>query len=159
MGLPGSGKTTLAERLKQRLEDVLNPINEHSLTPISDARVTVAWLNADIVRKKYDDWDFSISGRIRQSLRMRELADTSSADYVICDFVCPLPEMRNNFQAHWRIWVDTIPAGRFADTNNMFVPPTVWDFRITEQDADKYSELIVKKILAKYLHVDPTLSS
>jgi len=144
MGLPGAGKTTLALQIKHKLQQ---------------KGPSVAWLNADQVREQFNDWDFSTAGRIRQSVRMREMADASGTDYVICDFVCPLPEMRNNFQAHWRIWVDTIRESRFADTNAVFVPPTVWDFRITVQDADHHSELIVKRILAKYLHVDPTLSS
>ena len=107
---------------------------------------TVAWFNADEIRKKFDDWDFSEAGRIRQSIRMTELAATSNADYVIADFVAPLVEMRNNFKADWTIWIDTIDRGRFEDTNKMFVPPTEYDFRIIEQDADKWSEFIADHI-------------
>ena len=134
MGLPGAGKTTLAQQVVDKLQQ---------------RGVTVTWLNADQVREQWQDWDFSIPGRIRQSRRMREIADSSTSDYVVCDFVCPLPEMRNNFQAHWRIWVDTIPAGRFADTNNMFVPPEVYDFRIETQDAEQHSDSIVTAILQR----------
>lgn len=147
MGLPGAGKTYLAERLKKYLEQHIKPINENSLRPIADARVTVTWLNADETRKKYNDWDFSHEGRIRQSQRMRELADESNTDYCIVDFVAPLVEMRNNFKADWTIWVDTIEKGRFEDTNKMFVPPEVYDFRITEQDGDKWAEFIGQHIL------------
>lgn len=132
MGLPGAGKTFLAERLKKQLE--------------SNGK-TVGWLNADEVRRYYNDWDFSKEGRIRQSLRMRDLADESNTDYVIVDFVAPLPEMRHNFKAHWVIWMDTIDAGRYEDTNKMFVPPDVYDFRIVEQDADKWSEFIADHII------------
>lgn len=132
MGLPGAGKTYLAERLKQRLES-------HSRT--------VGWLNADEVRRHYNDWDFSVEGRIRQSLRMRDLADTSNTDYCIVDFVAPLPEMRHNFKADWCIWVDTIREGRYADTNKMFVEPDVYDFRITEQDADKWADFVAEHIV------------
>ena len=96
MGLPGAGKTYLAQ---------------HVLEHLQNNRKTVMWLNADDVRKKYNDWDFSHEGRIRQSLRMRELADSYDVDYVICDFVAPLVEMRNNFKADWTIWMDTIDAG------------------------------------------------
>jgi len=143
MGLPGSGKTYLAERLKKYLEDHIKPINEFSLRPIADAKITVSWLNADDVRKKYNDWDFSIEGRIRQSHRMRELADAMvNIDFVICDFVAPLVEMRNNFKADWTIWVDTINSGRFEDTNKAFIPPEIYDFRITEQNAEKWVEFI-----------------
>lgn len=131
MGLPGAGKTYLAERLKARLES-------HGQT--------VGWLNADEVRRYYNDWDFSVEGRIRQSHRMRELADTSNTDYCIVDFVAPLVEMRNNFRADWTIWVDTIREGRYADTNKMFVEPEVYDFRITEQDGDKWADFVAEHI-------------
>jgi hypothetical protein len=147
MGLPGSGKTYFAERLKLYLEDHINPINEHSLRPIRDAQVTVAWLNADDVRKQYNDWDFSQEGRIRQSKRMRDLADSSSSDYAIVDFVAPLTEMRNNFKADWTIWIDTIEKGRFEDTNKIFTPPEVYDFRITEQNAEKWTEFVGEHII------------
>ena len=132
MGLPGAGKTYLAERLKKRLEEHGN---------------TVGWLNADEVRRHYNDWDFSKEGRIRQSLRMRELADTSNTDYCIVDFVAPLPEMRHNFKADWTVWMDTIDAGRYEDTNKMFVEPEIYDFRITEQDADKWADFICEHIV------------
>jgi len=132
MGLPGAGKTYLAQQLKQQIE------NHGS---------TVGWLNADEVRKHFNDWDFSREGRIRQSHRMRELADESNTDYVIVDFVAPLPEMRHNFKADWTVWMDTIDAGRYEDTNKMFVPPDVYDFRITEQAAEKWSEFVASHIV------------
>ena len=132
MGLPGAGKTYLAQ---------------HILEQLQANKKTVMWLNADDVRKKYNDWDFSTEGRIRQSLRMRDLADSYDTDYVICDFVAPLVEMRNNFKANWTIWVDTIREGRYADTNAMFVEPEVYDFRITEQKAEKWGEFIAAHIL------------
>ncbi len=137
MGLPGSGKTFFAESLKKYLESYKH----------EGFGIEVDWFNADDVRKKFNDWDFSLSGRIRQSHRMRELADSSSKDYVICDFVAPLTEMRNNFKADWTIWIDTIDQGRFEDTNKMFVPPEVYDFRITEQNAEKWSEFVGDHIL------------
>lgn len=147
MGLPGAGKTYFAERLKRQLEAFAHPVNENTLTPFSDARVTVGWLNADEVRRTYNDWDFSREGRIRQSLRMRELADTSNTDYCIVDFVAPLVEMRNNFKADWTIWIDTIDRGRFEDTNKAFVPPEVYDFRIIEQNAEKWAEFVAEHIV------------
>jgi hypothetical protein len=78
---------------------------------------------------------------------MRELADRSSADFVIADFVAPLAEMRHNFRADWTVWVDTLAAGRYEDTNRMFVPPELYDFRITEQAAEKWAEFIGDHIL------------
>jgi hypothetical protein len=127
MGLPGAGKTTLATQLEQFLCN-----NNHSVT----------WLNADRVRAEYDDWDFSPEGRMRQAHRMRELADSTETDFVIADFVAPLANMRHVYHADWVIWVDTIREGRYADTNAMFQEPEVYDFRVTEQDAEKWSDFI-----------------
>jgi hypothetical protein len=133
MGLPGAGKTYLAQYVLEYLQ------NE---------KKKVGWLNADDVRKKYNDWDFSTEGRIRQSHRMRQLADTMTEyDYVICDFVAPLVEMRNNFKADWTVWVDTIDKGRYEDTNKAFIPPEQYDFRITEQHGEKWGEFIAAHIL------------
>ena len=145
MGLPGAGKTYFAEQLKKYLEnnsEYFNPGFENTTQ-----RAEVKWLNADDVRKKYNDWDFSHEGRIRQSIRMRELADSFFNDFVIADFVAPLPEMRHNYKADWVIWIDTIEKGRFEDTNKMFVPPDVYDFRITEQNAEKWTEFVGNHIL------------
>ena len=133
MGLPGAGKTYLAQHIVDHLQA---------------EKKRVGWLNADDVRKKYNDWDFSTEGRVRQSLRMRELADAmTDVDYVICDFVAPLVEMRNNFKADWTVWVDTIDKGRYEDTNRAFIPPEVYDFRITEQNAVKWGEFVAAHIL------------
>ena len=146
-GLPGSGKTYLAKQLKKYLENNFKPINENSLRPLNDSMVTVRWLNADEVRRQFNDWDFSLDGRIRQSQRMRDLADKADTDYCIVDFVAPLVEMRNNYKADWTIWMDTIDKGRFEDTNKMFVPPEVYDFRITEQNSEKWAEFVGEHIL------------
>jgi adenylylsulfate kinase len=145
MGLPGSGKTTFSEKLKSYLEN-----NSEYFNPVFESRIQraeVKWLNADEVRKKYNDWDFSYEGRVRQSIRMRELADSFFDDFVIADFVAPLPEMRHNYKADWVIWMDTIEKGRFEDTNKMFVPPDIYDFRITEQNAEKWAEFVGSHIV------------
>ena len=153
MGLPGSGKTFMATALKKYLEENGTADNmslSRALTTdfqLGDYKVTVDWFNADEIRKRFNDWDFSHGGRIRQSLRMAEFALKSSGDFVIADFVAPLVEMRNNFKADWTIWMDTIDQGRYADTNKAFVPPALYDFRVTEQNADKWAEFIGRHIL------------
>ena len=146
MGLPGAGKTYLAHALKQHLESH-SVLFHPSAETVHSSQARVEWFNADDVRKRFNDWDFSQEGRIRQSHRMRELADKSQCDFVIVDFVAPLTEMRHNFKADWIIWMDTIEAGRYEDTNRMFVPPEFYDFRITEQAADKWAEFIGNHIL------------
>jgi hypothetical protein len=148
MGLPGAGKTMLAGALKKYLEQqgeisYGRALSEH----IGNLDAKVTWFNADDIRRKYNDWDFSNDGRIRQSLRMFQFSIEAGGEYVICDFVAPLVEMRNNFKADWTIWVDTIREGRYADTNAAFVEPEQYDFRVTEQDCEKWAEFIGSHII------------
>ena len=128
MGLPGAGKTTLAD-------EMANLINAKRL-------------NADEVRKAANDWDFSEEGRVRQAKRMAEFALKLKAEghNVIADFVAPTPEARNLFPADFRVWVDTIKKGRFEDTNQMFVNPKKFDYHVTTQDAKKWAPLIIEEI-------------
>ena len=132
MGLPGSGKTYLTERLQ----------------PLLDA----AWYNADKLRDMANDWDFSDNGRRRQSNRMRCFADfeKSNGRFVLCDFVCPTSETRKNFDADITIWMDTIKEGRFEDTNKIFQKPNNVDFHITEWN-DKNHINIAHDIKKKYV--------
>lgn len=132
MGLPGAGKTTLA----RALVDFLASIGK-----------TVEWHNADHVRAQYDDWDFSQEGRIRQSTRMKELADSSAAEYVVCDFVAPLAEMRNIFDADYTIWLDTVVTSEYEDTNQIFSPPKKYNFCVNTKDSAHWVPLIVKHLL------------
>jgi len=131
MGLPGSGKTTLAEKL----------------VPLYNA----VWLNADKVRKEADDWDFSLEGRVRQADRMKTLAQKAIDDgrNVVADFICPTEHTRADFKADYIIWMDTIKEGRFDDTNKMFVQPTNYDFKVTHKDADMWTFLIKQDIQEK----------
>ena len=128
MGLPGSGKTTLAEEL----------------APMLNAKR----LNADEVRKEANDWDFSEEGRKRQASRMADFALKLKDDgnFVVADFVCPTPAARELFPADFVIWVDTIKEGRFDDTNKMFVKPDKFNFHVTTQDAKNWAPKILKEI-------------
>ena len=128
MGLPGAGKTTLAEEL----------------APLINAKR----LNADEVRKAANDWDFSEEGRSRQAKRMADFALKlkDEGNYVVADFVCPTPKARSLFPADYVIWVDTIKEGRFDDTNKMFVKPEKYDFHVTSQDAKSWAPKISEEI-------------
>ena len=128
MGLPGAGKTTLANELGPSLN--------------------AKRLNADEVRKKANDWDFSEEGRKRQAKRMASLALKlkEEGNYVVADFICPTPEARGLFPADIIIWVDTIKEGRFNDTNKMFVKPDKYNFHVTTQDAKNWAPKIFKEI-------------
>jgi DNA polymerase III delta prime subunit len=150
MGLPGSGKTTLAGALKRYLEaNGTVSMSRAEMLPMPSDGAQVTWFNADDVRRKYNDWDFSREGRIRQSIRMFQFSMEAVGEYVICDFVAPLVEMRNNFKADWTIWMDTIREGRYADTNAAFVEPDVYDFRVNEQNAEKWAEFIGNHIIER----------
>ena len=129
MGLPGSGKTTLAGKLKAAL------LGQHK---------TVMWLNADMIRQLYDDWDFSHEGRIRQAKRLADLANVSDDDYTIVDFVAPLQESRDIFDADFTIWMDTIIMSRYKDTDQVFEPP-VCDLHIqnTDYSVDTVYQVII----------------
>ena len=137
MGLPGSGKTTLAK----------------NLVPMFNA----VWLNADEVRKEADDWDFSTEGRIRQANRMNTLAQEAVDNnrVVVADFICPTDSTRQNFKADYTIWMDTIEVGRYEDTNTLFEPPSEYDFRVPHLDAVMWAFLIKQDILDKHGNLGP----
>ena len=120
MGLPGAGKTRLAQKLLTLLDDC-------------------EWYNADEVRKNYNDWDFSREGRIRQAQRMRELADRSTSKYVICDFVAPLAEQRNIFAADVLVWVDTVKRSNYKDTDAVFEMPENYHIRVVSKDSELWA--------------------
>ena len=156
-GLPGSGKTWLAERLTKNIKNC-------------------AWYNADSVRKFSNDWDFSMEGRIRQANRMKTFADFERDNHrwVICDFVAPTEQAREAFAPDHVIWLDTIKEGRvvssklnelkniinlpfdakslstskeFEDTNKTFETPSKVDTHIknflSDDEIKKLSEEII----------------
>ena len=131
MGLPGSGKTTLASKL----------------VPLLNAK----WINNDEARKAANDWDFSEEGRIRQSKRMADLAEKYKKEgrynYSVTDYICPTPKTRKLFNAEYVVWVDTIDKGRFEDTNKMFVEPEKFDFRVTTKNAELWAYQIVDQLI------------
>ena len=131
-GLPGSGKSTLAEPFANLLGGV--------------------WINADAVRKHYDDWDFSPEGRMRQAMRMKFLADgvVMAGKIAVTDFVCPTEAARKEFGADFTVWMDTIAEGRFEDTNRMFEKPTIkCDYHVSEWFNDTHQQLT--KVVTSYM--------
>ena len=130
MGLPGSGKTTLASKL----------------VPLLKAK----WVNNDEVRKAANDWDFSEEGRVRQAKRVADIAEKfkkeGNYDYLVADYICPTPQTRKLFNADYVVWVNTIKEGRFDDTNKMFIKPEKFDFEVTTQDAELWANKIIEKI-------------
>jgi len=129
MGLPDAGKTTLASKL----------------VPLIKAK----WLNADEVRKKANDWDFSEEARKRQAKRMADFAEKYKKEghHVVADFVCPTPEARKLFNPDYIIWMDTIDKGRFDDTNKMFVKPEKYNFRVSTKNAELWALQIADQIV------------
>jgi len=123
-GLPGSGKTTLAKPLAELLGGI--------------------HINADEVRTEYDDWDFSVDGRMRQAHRMRHLSDgvVKAGALAVTDFVCPTEEARLAFNPDFTVWMDTIKSGRYEDTNSIFVPPTQSDYHVKEWFDDTHQKLM-----------------
>jgi adenylylsulfate kinase len=123
-GLPGSGKTTLAKPFAELIGGV--------------------HINADEVRKKYNDWDFTPEGRMRQAARMRYLADgvVMSGKVAVTDFVCPTEAARLEFAPDFTVWMDTIKEGRFEDTNKMFEKPPRCDYHVAEWFNDTHAQLM-----------------
>lgn len=133
-GLPGSGKTYLAEKIMDILGD------------------KAEWVNADAVRTECDDWDFSKRGRERQNQRMRILADQidEKGKVAICDFICPLETGRQAFDADLEVFVDTIEKGRYDDTNRLFQRPdySMYDCLVPNHSVKQKRDDVDAKIIA-----------
>jgi len=130
-GLPGSGKSTLAE-------------------PFADL-IGGVWINADQVRTRYDDWDFSPEGRLRQAQRMKHLADgvEMAGKIAVADFVAPTKKARDEFDPDFVVWLDTIEKSRFEDTNQIFESPLNYDYRVSEWFDDTSGQLA--EVVSKYI--------
>lgn len=121
IGLSGSGKTTLAKELSNKLNAV--------------------HLNADELRTKYNDWDFSDAGRLRQAHRIKNLSD--KYDLVVCDFIAPKAIHRHIVDADILIWMDTVKSSQYKDTDKIFESPVDYTYKVTEKDVQKWTKVIV----------------
>jgi len=130
-GLPGSGKSTLAEPFAKLIGGI--------------------WVNADAVRTQYNDWDFSLEGRIRQAQRMKHLADgvVMAGKIAVADFVCPTEQARAEFDADYTVWMDTIKEGRYEDTNKMFEKPVDVNYHVNGWFNDTHAQLV--KVVTNYM--------
>lgn len=130
IGLPGSGKTTLAVELA--------------------GRINAVHLNADYVRSTVNsDLGFSPEDRVEHSRRMGEMARMLSGQGldVVVDFICPTQTTRDAFGSpDILVWMDTIKEGRFEDTNKLWETPKYSDVDVTlsTMDAVAHAGLIIK---------------
>ena len=124
MGLPGSGKTTLAKPFAELLD--------------------AAYFNGDQVRRKYDDGDFSLAGREYQAQRMKYLCDGAQTitSHVVADFICPTMETRRIFNADFTVWMDTLKESEYEDTNQMFEKPIKPDYHVSSWFDDTHRQLV-----------------
>ena len=127
IGLPGSGKTTLATALADRINAV--------------------HLNADYVRATINsDLGFAPEDRVEHARRLGEMARMLSGQglIVVVDFICPTQTTRESFgKPDIFIWMDTIKEGRFEDTNKMWEEPVGADYHFTEYDSESQTDLII----------------
>ena len=130
IGLPGSGKTTLAKILKKDLD--------------------ANWINADKIRKKFNDWDFSKKGVLRQAKRMGSLASKSKNKFTIADFVCPYEKGRKIFKPDFLIWMNTIKKGRLPTFDKSFEKPKKFDYLIKEKREFNLHSIKIQNRIKKF---------
>ena len=127
IGLPGSGKTTLATALADRINAV--------------------HLNADYVRSTINsDLGFTIEDRVEHSRRLGEMAKMLSAQglIVVVDFICPTAQTRIAFgKPDILVWMDTITKGRFENTNKLWEIPIEFDYHFVSYDSKSQTDLII----------------
>lgn len=133
-GLPGSGKSTLAKPFAKLINGV--------------------HINADAVRKEYNDWDFTPEGRNRQASRIKYLADgvVKAGKIAVADFVCPTHLTRMEFNPDYTVWMDTIKEGRFEDTNKMFQRPEYVDYHVEKWFDNAHEQLML--VVQRWMNIN-----
>jgi len=130
MGLPGSGKTHFARQLLAALP------------------AGAIHYNADEVRATINrHLGFSAYDREHQAYTMGWLCEKvhSTGGIAVADFVCPTPKTRALFGHDCTtVFINTIDAGRFHDTNRMFQRPISPDYTLTDwADSDDLMTRII----------------
>lgn len=133
-GLPGSGKSTLAKPFAKLINGV--------------------HINADAVRKEYNEWDFTPEGRNRQASRIKYLADgvVKAGKIAVADFVCPTHLTRMEFNPDYTVWMDTIKEGRFEDTNKMFQRPEYVDYHVEAWFDNAHEQLML--VVQRWMNIN-----
>lgn len=128
IGLPGSGKTTLATELADRI----NAIH----------------LNADYVRSTINsDLGFELKDRIEHARRLGEMAKmlSSQGHHVIVDFICPTKETRKSFGSPDKlILMKRTPTRQFDDTTLMWEEPSKFDLSFDDTiELDEKIDIVI----------------
>jgi hypothetical protein len=123
MGLPGAGKTTLA-----------NELHELILSLGSKSR----WLNENRLKAEYPNLTLE---------QVHEMANDATVDYVVADFEAPQSIMRRSFNPHYMIWVNTIPEEDYNSVGHGFDPPFRYNVCVTTKDAPRWAREIFRHIL------------
>ena len=114
-GLSGSGKTTFAKKLADKLAFV--------------------HLESDTIRGMFKDWDFSQEGRERQSERMLKLTKmVPEFSGCVVDFICPYEKNRKGYD--FTIWMDTVEKSKYPDTDKIFQKPNKVDYKVNNFQYD-----------------------
>ena len=88
---------------------------------------------------------------MRQAQRMRHLADgvVLAGKIAVADFVCPTEAARAEFAPDYTVWMDTIQAGRYEDTNAMFEQPPQCNYHVNKWFDDTHAQLV--KVVNNYM--------
>lgn len=124
-GLPGSGKSVLANKLAQSL----------NLEIISGSEL----------RQQNNNIDFSRSGREKEAESMIDM--TNNKNNFVMTFVCPYQDHRDRLSADVKIWMNTIEDSEVYDANHAFEIPNDSD-TVEIESLDQIDQIV--EILKSY---------
>ena len=130
-GLSGSGKTTLTKALIKLIPNCIT-------------------INGDTIRENHNDNDFSLNGRLVQTVRMKNIAVHYIGQTLIADFICPTEETRRIFNADYVIYMNTITSSIYSDTDALYETPTKVDVQVTTKDAAQWAAFVKEDLRSKF---------